>query len=414
MLLIVDQPLAKQSNVFRQTRHPMNSKPTQSQAARSKGSAEAGGTAVELIAAALRGEPVDARWLAKRSPSDAFLEVVEAHGVGPLLHHALKSGASGENWPDDIREALAETARREAVREAIRVEETRRVLAALNAEGVAPLVLKGAALAYSLYPRPHLRTREDTDLLVRQTAVANAVRILRELGYRRHQRLPGQRVLRQDTYLRKDETGYTHALDLHWAISNRPALANSLDYADIRQRAVAIESLSPCAKGLCHEDALLHACLHRLAHGDEENLIWLYDIHLLVQSISAAEFEGFAQAALDKRLGRASRDAIAKAQLRFHTDVPCGALDDHFYPEKLAEEARLGIGLSPGRRIRNLLADIRGLGSARESLSWLREHVFPPPGYMRERYGASSAVWLPALYIRRGLKGVASLLKRSH
>ncbi|HSS66640.1 MAG TPA: nucleotidyltransferase family protein [Gammaproteobacteria bacterium] len=392
----------------------MNSKSTRSQAATSNGSAEALDSAVELVAAAVRGEPADARWLGKRSSSDAFLEVVEAHGVGPLLHHSLKSGPGGENWPDDIRDTLAEKARQEAVREAIRVEETRRVLAALKSERVAPLVLKGAALAYSLYPRPHLRPREDTDLLVRQAAVADVVRTLRALGYRRHERLPGQRVLRQDTYLRKDETGYTHALDLHWAISNRPALANSLDYAEIRQRAVAIEALSPCAMGLCHEDALLHACLHRLAHGDEDNLIWLYDIHLLVESLSATEFERFAQTALAKRLGRASRDAIAKAQLRFRTTLPCGELDDHFYPERLADEARLVIGLSPGRRFRNLLVDIRALGSVRERMSWLREHALPPPAYMRERYGAGSAAWLPALYIRRGLKGVASLLKRSH
>ncbi len=392
----------------------MYTKPTDSQAASTGERAEAPDGAVGTIAAALRGEPVDTKQLTKRGFADTLLEAVDTHGIGPLLHHALKSNGAAGHWPDDIRDALAETARGEAVREALRVEETRRVLAALNAERVVPLVLKGAALAYSVYARPHHRTREDTDLLVRQAAVAEVVRILQELGYRRHDRLPGQRVLRQDTYLRQDDSGFTHALDLHWAISNRPALADTLDYSEIRQRAVAIETLSPCALGLCHEDALLHACLHRLAHGDEENLIWLYDIHLLVKSMTAIEFERFVQTAIDKRLGRAARDAIAKAQLRFHTALPSGELDDHFYPEKLAEEARLGRGLSPGHRFRNLLADIRGLGSLRETLSWMREHAFPPPEYMRERYGASSSAWLPTLYIRRGLKGVASLIKRSH
>ncbi len=392
----------------------MNPKPIESEAAPTNGSAGPADVVVGLIASALRGQPADAGQLAKRGSADAFLEAVAEHGVGPLLHHVLASNGAANRWPDEIREALAETARKEAVREAIRVEETRRVLAALNAERVAPLVLKGAALAYSLYARPHLRTREDTDLLVRQAAVADVVRILEELGYRRHQRLPGQRVLRQDTYLRQDDSGYTHALDLHWAISNRPALANSLDYADVRQRAVAIEALSPGAMGLCHEDALLHACLHRLAHGDEENLIWLYDIHLLVKSMTAVEFERFVQTALEKRLGRTACDAITKAQLRFHTALPSGELEDHFYPEKLAEEARIGRSLSPGHRIRNLLADIRGLGSVRETLAWTLEHAFPPPAYMRERYGASSSAWLPALYIRRGFQGFASLLKRSH
>lgn len=392
----------------------MNSNPTDSPAETEMASDEASEAAVSLIAAALRGEAADARPWAGRHKCEELLHIVEDHGVGPLLHHALESSGARDRWPDEIREALAEIARKEAVREAIRVEETRRVLAALDAGRILPLVLKGAALAYSLYPRPHLRTREDTDLLVRQAAVAEVVRILRELGYHRHERLPGQRVLRQDTYLREDESGYTHALDLHWAISNRPALADNLDYAEIRQRAVAIEALSPCAMGLCREDALLHACLHRLAHGDEDNLIWLYDIHLLVESMTAIEFERFVQAALEKRLARASRDAIAKSQLRFHTSLPAGELYDHFYPERLAEEARLGRSLTPGHRFRNFIADIRGLGSVRETLSWVFEHVFPPPAYMRERYGSGSSAWLPTLYLRRGLKGVASLLKRSH
>lgn len=393
----------------------MTPKPTNPEPQTSADAAADTREAVELIAGGLRGDSLDSKWLAKPERAGEFLEAVVAHGVGPLLHHALKSGGTLDQWPDEIREALANAAREEAVREAIRVEETRRVLAALDAGRVVPLVLKGAALAYSLYPRPHLRTREDTDLLVRQAAVAEVVRVLGELGYHRHDRLPSERVLRQDTYLRQDDSGYTHALDLHWAISNRPALAQSLDYAELRERAVAIETLSPCALGLCREDALLHACLHRLAHDDEENLIWLYDVHLLVESMTPMEFARFARTAMDKRLGVASYNAIVQARAWFKTALPFGTLKDHFPEAGLAEEARFGRGLSPGKhRFLNFIADIRGLGGVRETLAWMREHAFPPPAYMREHYGANSSTWLPALYIRRGLKGVASLLKRSH
>jgi len=46
-----------------------------------------------------------------------------------------------------------------------RVVELREVLAALAGAGLPVLLLKGAALAYTLYPEPHLRDRSDTDLL---------------------------------------------------------------------------------------------------------------------------------------------------------------------------------------------------------------------------------------------------------
>ncbi|MDH3412003.1 MAG: nucleotidyltransferase family protein [Gammaproteobacteria bacterium] len=371
--------------------------------------------AVDLIAAALRGGPLDAGGLAKNGRLDGFLETLDAHEVAPLLHHGLKSRGAAETWPDDIRTALAEAFRVEAAREAIRVEETRRVLAALDAEGVVPLVLKGTAFAYTLYPLPHLRPREDTSLLVRQAAVAEGVRILGELGYRRFEPPPGERVLRQDTYLRDDDSGFTHALKLHWAISSVSALADNLDYAELRQRAVAIEALSPCALGLCHEDSLLHACLHRRPRSYEKNLLSLYDVHLLVGSMTPVEFSRFARAALDKRLGIAARDAIAHTQAKFHTELPFGTLDDHFPEAKLAEEARYRSAVTPGwRRLHNLVYDIRGIERLREKLAWAFEHAFPPSAYMRERYGADSSDWLPALYIRRGLKSVAALLRRSN
>ena len=48
----------------------------------------------------------------------------------------------------------------------LRGREIARVTAALDARGVRALLVKGAALAYGLYPEPCLRPRVDTDILV--------------------------------------------------------------------------------------------------------------------------------------------------------------------------------------------------------------------------------------------------------
>ena len=75
-------------------------------------------------------------------------ERAEYHGVWPLV-----AGGAG---------ALRDVA---AV-ELLRKRELLEVLRALDDAGVAPLLLKGAALAYSIYPSPVLRPRADTDLLI--------------------------------------------------------------------------------------------------------------------------------------------------------------------------------------------------------------------------------------------------------
>lgn len=391
----------------------MNPNPTHLQDAATQSPAEAPDGALDLICTALRNGPADKEKPWQRTSASAFLKLAEAHGVGPLLHRALRSSGAAGDWADEIRGALAESGQREAACEATRVEEIRRVLAALDAERVAPVMLESTALAYSVYPEPQLRPRESTHMLVRRAAVADVARILAELGYRRHHPPPGARVLHQDTYLRQDGPEPAHAVKLRWAIGNHPPLAGGFDCADIRRRAVAIEALSPCAMAPCHEDALLLACVRRCARARGAKLIGLYDIHLLVERMTPVEFERFARAALDMHMGQISRDAIAEARRRFHTALPSGGLEDHFAAEILEREARARLRISPRHRLRIFLAELGGLGRLREKLSSARGDDIPPPADTAEACSAKASPWLPALHLRRGLKGIGALLKRS-
>jgi len=315
-------------------------------------------------------------------------------------------------WPEAIMNRLSGMARTQAAWEALSTTELKRVLSALHAAEIEPLLLKGAAIACSHYPMPHLRTRIDTDVLVSGRAVA-VQRVLESLGYQRQLRLPGRHVLRQDLYLRRDALGFTHHLDVHWAITNRPAFADCLEYPELRSRAAPLTDLHPQALGLAASDALLHACLHRIAHHqDDPNLLWLFDIHLLVQAMDESEFDDFVARALQKRLGCVARRGIELAQARFATRLPKGALDDYFPGEQIAEERRLGRAVSPrGSRLHAALADLRGLQGLGDKLAWMAEHFFPAPNYMLARYGVDSRAWLPALYLHRGIRGAWKLLR---
>src|SRR5215831_10265345 len=62
------------------------------------------------------------------------------------------------------REVFADELRDAAAIDALRTRELRVVLAALADARVDAVVLKGAALAHTHYPRPELRPRVDTDL----------------------------------------------------------------------------------------------------------------------------------------------------------------------------------------------------------------------------------------------------------
>jgi putative nucleotidyltransferase-like protein len=87
------------------------------------------------------------------------------------------------DWPEDIREALARETRAQTARELLRQNELISVLDVLAADGIDPILLKGTALAYSLYDNPASRPRVDTDLLIRGNDVDHVRRAMARHGY---------------------------------------------------------------------------------------------------------------------------------------------------------------------------------------------------------------------------------------
>lgn len=98
---------------------------------------------------------------------------------------------------------------------------------AFTAAGVDVLLLKGAALARSLYEPSEHRTYSDVDILVSPAQTAAADSVLRELGYRgSRERLGmdevGQGVAHADTWL--SPTGAPHhELDVHYRLPGAEA-----------------------------------------------------------------------------------------------------------------------------------------------------------------------------------------------
>src|SRR6185436_811387 len=81
--------------------------------------------------------------------------------------------------------------------ELVRAHEITHVLDALAARRVFPILMKGAALAYSLYPSPAMRPRVDTDLLIPREDIAAARDVLLRRGYVEPAMTDGELVLGQ-------------------------------------------------------------------------------------------------------------------------------------------------------------------------------------------------------------------------
>ena len=314
-----------------------------------------------------------------------------------------------EQYPATLRAALTQHAYQEVAVEMVRAAELREVLAALAQEGLSVLLLKGAALAYTLYPEPHLRSRCDTDLLLPSRDEAEcAGRVLQTLGYQQPMAIPGDLIFHELGCYKTGPSGLTHALDMHWRMSNATLFGECFTFAELAAAAVPVPALGPQARGLGPVHALLLACMHRVAHmsGDiADRLIWLYDIHRLAQRLSDMQWQQVTTLAEERTLCGPCYDGLRSAQTWFTTALPeavlsrlrAGAGRERFDPRQAHPQWRY-----EWLTFRSLPATMR--------LRWLRQYLFPDAAYMRDRYGFRNPLWLPWFYGVRILRRVGKLL----
>ena len=94
--------------------------------------------------------------------------------------------------------------------------------------------------------------------------------------------------MRQRLYRKRDTDGLMHNLDLHWAISNSTR-TSGLCVRDLLARSNELTALSTRARVPEAIDAFLIACAHLDAHHVHDvRLVWLYDIHLIIERMPVA------------------------------------------------------------------------------------------------------------------------------
>jgi hypothetical protein len=341
---------------------------------------------------------------------DAFVEQARLHGVDVLLLDLATRAGAVAGWPAAAVEPLRAATRVAAALELGRREALVRLLAQCAGAGVRPVLLKGTALAYTLYREPHLRPRVDVDLLVHADEKDAVARLLQRDGYETTLFQGGDLVNAQASYWKSLPAGGSMTIDLHWRISTSPLFAHVLDPAHVRSAAIAVPALGAAALAPCHADALLHACIHRAPMAARRvgsdrrgnRLIWLYDLHLLAAALDASGWQRFAHEAERHRLRGICRDALAAAARCLGTAVP-GEVDARLSAP--ADEPSMS--LLRGGRWELKRAELASLPTFAERLRYVRETVLPAPEYMLAHYGTRRRWLLPALYVRRAFGWLA-------
>jgi hypothetical protein len=236
-----------------------------------------------------------------------FLLLVQHHRLVPLVSHNLHAAVQDFQLPE-LDPVLSELRRLSTLsaHQALRsLAELRRVVNGLKEQGIPARVLKGLPLAQSTFGDLSLRTPGDMDLLIDESCIVVADRVLRGFGYRglfkvdrlSPKRLEFYRAHWKDLAYENPSTG--SEVDLHWRCFRNSKMPGADLCAAGDPETVAFGGFR--VETPPRMENLLYLCVHGTLDG------WLYFKSLVDV---AAQVRTMDQAELDALAGLAARYGI--------------------------------------------------------------------------------------------------------
>jgi hypothetical protein len=227
---------------------------------------------------------------------DRFFDLAERHGVGGLLHRALRQ--SDYRLPAEDAAAIDRRAAAGRLVQRHLQQGMSEVLAAFVKAGLRAVVLKGPILAERVYGDATLRYSSDLDILIGLDELESGSELLKSLGYR----IRGGPAGRYERTHMQNLTFY-HAelpmVELHFHLLVEFGVSVRAEDCLKRARLYQAQDGTTCHV-LSVEDEVFYLCLHAVHH-EFERFCWLYDIWMLLRRTSALDWDLIFQRA--ERLG---------------------------------------------------------------------------------------------------------------
>jgi len=333
------------------------------------------------------------RWLETKPDAKYALGSRSAHlkGLLALLYYRLQQ--EGEAIEASLRSYLR-TAR---AHEQLRTETVRRIcrgaLRSLHAAGIEVIVLKGMAMAETVYPEASLRHCHDLDLLVADERVPDAMEALRGAGFRVGAGSPGSAT---SSAWVEHPSGFP--VGLHTVLYRLPPW--NAGACDAKRTAMRAEVAGCQVRVLSPAQALVHICCHGLTRGGPHSPSWIGDAwFLLGRTPAGLDWEEVTAIAASGHQSIPLMVALEYLAERLAAPVPprvFQVLRGLSEREEDIESARAAALMATrGRPLALLRAGARA-GHPAQTVWWL---LFPPPSQLRMVEGAAGL--LPALYLKR-------------
>jgi len=287
----------------------------------------------------------------------------------------------------------------------------KRVNGALEAEGIRVLLLKGPALARTIYPAAAMRQGSDIDLLISYDDMQRCEGIMADLGYTcslKTAEICRHTYHHQNFYPSAEGAG-PYVIEMHWKLDCGFGLSPDGDLEDIFSRALRVEAEDLAFSTLAVEDHLLYQAFHMACqHCSNTRLSWICDIAMLAPGkIPDAEgWEALLRLSVERNCRISLEAAIQMAMFWMGLALPPEICDTSQWPAPGTDEEaawRLAM-VRDGSISRSVRLSLRAIPSATGKLRFLARYAIPPPQTMNKYRHGEGRFTLPAAHVRRWLQ----------
>lgn len=303
-----------------------------------------------------------------------------------------------------------------------------RVLRALEAAGIPVIVLKGAALAETVYPSLADRPMGDVDLLVWPADREQARAVLEAAGYAYIPEPPqpfspfATTFTGEMAFRGRDRT----MIELHWQLTPSEWLQHlcDLDPAPFWAAAHPLELEGAHALQLAPHDLLLHLCVHLTVHG-YGHVVGFADIVRVVAAYQPFAWDHFLARATRFRLRAVCYYPLATCAVALGASIPAhvlAALRPPAWRQQLvrwiADPQRAVAGGAPVGKARSYLLQVAVAERVIDLVGPLTWLLFPGPRWLAQRYHLRgwlrpwlACLWHPLVVCWHAVAGIRAILK---
>ena len=246
----------------------------------------------------------------------------------------------------------------------------------------------------------------DIDLLIKSSDLDTAVGLLQKKGF----------IAAQNPYMNGDLDfhnelslslpGLRPPVELHWSLLRARFYKRVINNSVVWNTAIPIKGRKDETLGLSLEAMIVYQSAHLILKHSGENLLWFYDIALLVmENKEKINWDLVVTYSRDWHLIYPIRLVFREITRLFAVPVPTVVMTqvDTFRPSIRERIEFSRISAPPAFRYLALLLEMRNLSN---QVQYLHDALFPPASLMIERFQIKSRWLLPFYYLARLVLGL--------